>query len=295
MKLLAPLPWLAAFEAAARHSSFTQAAQELGITQGAVSIQIQRLESTLESPLFVRKARSIELTEIGETYLRRVRGALTSIRHATEELFEHDHHQNLSISCYSPSFADLWLAPRLPALYADFPNIEVTVTVDYQLASPQSAQSDIHFTYEDPAHAGSDFVALVAERLVAVMPSDKQGGLPIDWSKLPLIETAGPRASWRAWFEAAEMVPPETRIIKVNSMQNALAFACAGSGVALAARPFIDPFLENNMVTALRPDIEISVQSHGLYKSGLANRSYFVKRIAQWFFEKAGMSHINVL
>jgi len=117
------MSWLATFEAAARHLNFTKAGAELGLTQGAVSQQIAKLERELEAPLFQRRGRRVFLTEVGEAYLHQLSGSLADIRSVTEDMFTRPEAERIRIACYSPTFAHLWLAPRLAALYADLPGI----------------------------------------------------------------------------------------------------------------------------------------------------------------------------
>jgi len=124
---LPPLTAVRAFEAAARHLSFTRAATELHVTQSAVSHQVRTLEGWLGFPLFRRCNREIQLTAEGTTYLPAVRAALNKLRSATESLVHRDYEGLLCIST-TESFATNWLIARLPGFFALHPSFDVRIT-----------------------------------------------------------------------------------------------------------------------------------------------------------------------
>ncbi|MFY9240813.1 MAG: LysR family transcriptional regulator [Roseovarius sp.] len=113
---LPPLEWIRAFEAAARLGSFTAAAEDVGLTQAAVSQRIGQLEKHLGTPLFNRRARAISLTVEGEAWVPHVRLALEGLRDSTEGVFGTGH-RRLTLSA-SQTIIDLWLLPRLGRLQA---------------------------------------------------------------------------------------------------------------------------------------------------------------------------------
>ena len=121
---LLPLNPLRAFEAAARHLSFTQIAEELGVTQGAVSRHIRTLEDRLGFPLFVRTAQGLRLDLGGRVYPQVLHDALTRIARATDNLIATQTHSVLTIRGYTTFFIH-WLIPRLPAFQRIHANIEV--------------------------------------------------------------------------------------------------------------------------------------------------------------------------
>lgn len=110
---LPPLGWLRAFEAAARHLSFTDAATELNLTQAAISKQVKSLELHLRQPLFIRRPRSLQLKKMGEAYLPKVHDAFERLAIGTREVFGRRRTKELTLRC-AVSFAVNWLAPRLP-------------------------------------------------------------------------------------------------------------------------------------------------------------------------------------
>src|ERR1700756_2109525 len=111
-RTLPPLNGLRAFEAAARHMSFTDAADELSVTQAAISHQVRGLEQRLGLKLFVRRNRSLLLSEAGQAYLPAVRAAFDQLNEATEKLLQKDRGGHLTVTT-TASFATKWLGPRL--------------------------------------------------------------------------------------------------------------------------------------------------------------------------------------
>ena len=124
---LPPLQWLRSFEAAARHMSFTTAAEELGITQSAVSQQIKALEQFLDQPLFLRRARSLRLTEGARHYLPTVRDAFALLTQGTSTFLGHDPERVVEVKA-NTAFSVLWLAPRLHGFLHDHPGLRVNLS-----------------------------------------------------------------------------------------------------------------------------------------------------------------------
>jgi LysR family glycine cleavage system transcriptional activator len=144
---LPPLMALRAFEAVARHLSFIKAADELSVTQSAISHQVQKLEQFLNQRLFIRRTRAIDLTPAGETYYRRIQPALESIASATRELRSDEQQENTLRIGLLASFATLWLAPRLAGFNARHPHIHVELLPSVQLADVNGGEVDLAIRY----------------------------------------------------------------------------------------------------------------------------------------------------
>ncbi|MDX1431546.1 MAG: transcriptional regulator GcvA [Gammaproteobacteria bacterium] len=121
---LPPLNALRAFEAAARHQSFTAAAEELSVTHGAISHQVKALEAWLGRPLFERRSRAVRLTEAGRDYLPAIEGAFDRIHAATVDLSRASQDAPLHVTA-TPAFAVRWLAPRLGRLWHAHPDLDL--------------------------------------------------------------------------------------------------------------------------------------------------------------------------
>ncbi|MEP7209095.1 MAG: LysR family transcriptional regulator, partial [Casimicrobiaceae bacterium] len=128
---LPPLNALRAFEAASRHASFTRAAEELYVSQGAISRHIAALEDWLKVQLFTRHARGIELTPKGAVFFRVVRGALDQVEYGARQLQQKPDDKTLRIKV-PPTFAIRWLVPRLARFHAYKPDIDVQLTTSHQ-------------------------------------------------------------------------------------------------------------------------------------------------------------------
>src|SRR5471030_2397331 len=143
---LPPLKALLAFEAASRHGSFAQGAEELGVTPSAVSHQIQQLEGFLGVPLFQRQAGRAILTNAGSTYAREIEHALAVIAEATTRVAPQSQSGHLVIAA-SPSFAAKWLQPRLPDFLRANPDVRVRLSTMTSHNEFQNSRFDIAITY----------------------------------------------------------------------------------------------------------------------------------------------------
>lgn len=144
---LPPLMALRAFEAVARHLSFVKAADELSVTQSAISHQVQKLEQFLNQRLFIRRTRAIDLTTAGGNYYRQIQPALAAIAAATHELRGNEHQSSTLRIGLLASFATLWLAPRLTGFTARYPQIHVELLPSVQLADVSGGEVDLAIRY----------------------------------------------------------------------------------------------------------------------------------------------------
>src|SRR4030088_41641 len=143
---LPSLNGLRAFEAAARHLSFTNAATELNVTQTAISHQIRRLEQELGIRLFVRQNRALALTPEAKDYLPGVRAAFNDLRLATDRVLRRDNDHVLTVSTLA-SLAAKWLLPRLSAFQEAHPDIDVRITTSTTLVDFKSGDVDAAIRY----------------------------------------------------------------------------------------------------------------------------------------------------
>src|ERR1700757_3324833 len=158
---LPSLNGLRAFEAAARHMSFTVAASELNVTQTAISHQIRRLEEELGIRLFVRQNRALTLTPQGKDYLPGVRAAFNDLRLATDRLLRKDNEHVLTVSTLA-SLAAKWLLPRLTSFQQAHPGIDVRITTSTSLVDFRRDDVDAAIRY-----GGGQWQGLRADWLMA--------------------------------------------------------------------------------------------------------------------------------
>lgn len=251
---LPPLIWLKAFEAAARHASFTLAAAELGLTQAAVSQQIKALEGRLGARLFHRQQRGVALTPEGSAYLPHIQSAFAGLSRSTQELFGRRTRQTLVI--LSPiSFAALWLAPRLAALEREAPGLAIDITTMHTPDAYEASEAvfDIRFGLGD--WPGRTTYRLTTERLTPVAaPAALKAGAkraPDIWQRLPLLAVHGAREMWPDWFALAGEPPRGVARYRFDSFIAAMTAAEAGAGILLGSRPLIDGALRRKTLVAL--------------------------------------------
>src|ERR1700756_118684 len=192
---LPSLNGLRAFEAAARHLSFTQAASELNVTQTAISHQIKRLEEELGLRLFVRKNRALALTPKAKAYLPGVRAAFNDLRLATDQLLRKDDDNVLTISTLA-SLAAKWLLPRLTAFQEAHPGIDVRITTSTALVDFKDGGVDAAIRYGRGNWPGVRAEWLMADELFPVCsPSLLKGEKPLhcpeDLAQHTLLHTSG--------------------------------------------------------------------------------------------------------
>ena len=244
MSRLPPLNLLRAFEIAARHQSFKLAADELKISQGAVSRQIAKLEEFLAVPLFVRLHRRVLLTGKGEAYLREIQGAFLRLSNATTSLTSLAAHSTLTIKC-PPAAAIWWLVPRLGRFHERHPDIHVQVMSSHLPVNFEQEDVDVAIHY-GPSQSEKAFVdRLFGEVLVAICNRKVLAGSgslkrPQDLVRQILLGSIWRPADWPRWLKAAgvESFEPGREIMFENS---AMVYqgALDGIGFALAQLAFV--------------------------------------------------------
>jgi LysR family glycine cleavage system transcriptional activator len=219
---LPPLNGLRAFEAAARHMSFTDAADELSVTQAAISHQVRGLEQRLGLKLFVRRNRSLLLSEAGQAYLPSVRGAFDQLNEATEKLLQKDRGGHLTVTT-TASFAMKWLVPRLGGFQRANPEIDVRISTGTGLIDFSREDVDIGIRY-----GRGQWPSLTAERLVTedVMPVCAPSLLkgptalkkPADLKRFTLLHIGSFPDDWQVWLTAAGVKGVDARAAFPHSL-----------------------------------------------------------------------------
>jgi LysR family glycine cleavage system transcriptional activator len=205
---LPSLNGLRAFEAAARHLSFTLAASELNVTQTAISHQIRRLEEELGIRLFVRQNRALTLTPEARDYLPGVRAAFNDLRLATDRLLRKDDDKVLTVSTLA-SLAAKWLLPRLTDFQEHHPGIDVRITTSTSLVDFQRDNVDAAIRYGRGQWPGLRADWLMADELFPVcspslLRGDKPLRCPEDLKSHMLLHTSNANSDdWRLWLTAA--------------------------------------------------------------------------------------------
>ncbi|KAF1045846.1 LysR substrate-binding domain-containing protein [Xylophilus sp.] len=233
---------LACFEAAARHESYTRAAQELALTQSAVSRQIDALESFLGLALFRRTRHGVALTPAGRSYARQVAQRLQGLERDTLEVMAHQGQGGALALAAVPTFATRWLIPRLPQLAAAHPEITVhieTRTRPFLFAEAGFDAALYAGTPEQVANwPGTRATSLLREDVLpfcspALLPAGRPVA-PAALAALPLLQQSTRPHGWRQWFDAFGVAAPRAQGGPRYELFSMLAMAAAhGLGVAL--------------------------------------------------------------
>ncbi|MEZ2720867.1 LysR substrate-binding domain-containing protein [Paenalcaligenes hominis] len=255
MKLhpLPPFKALLSFEATARLASFTRAADELHVTQGAISRQIALLEEFLSTTLLDRTTRSVRLTPTGEEYLLAVQKALQPLVQITSEITHWKGKQQITIAT-STALASMWLIPRISDFNAQYPDIELRIVALDNPLGNQINDYDLAIYYlRNPPSQGKS-TPLHAEEIVPVCSPaylEKCGTINTieDLEKhtwLTLDESLTHWISWDDWFTKQNLptLKPKRRI-NINNYSMVIQAALSGQGIALGWKNLIDSYLHS--------------------------------------------------
>jgi LysR family glycine cleavage system transcriptional activator len=235
---LPPLNALKAFEAAARSESFTRAAEELCVTQGAVSHQVKSLEATLGIKLFSRERQRLIITEAGREYLIVIRDALDRIAAGTERVVQRQNSGVLTVST-SPDFAAKWLVNRLGRFAEAHPGIDLRISATMHHVDFAREDVDVAVRHGAGNWGGLDAVRLCSEELFPVCSPKLMSGRnritkPADLLKFPLLHLDDWKA-WSKWLDAAGIsdfkMPRGPALNRASMLIDA---AIDGQGIALA-------------------------------------------------------------
>ena len=245
---LPPMTTLAAFEASARLRSFTRAAEELFITQAAVSRQIRILEQYLGVKLFDRTHRRIELTDAGQRFQHAVSVALDLLANSASSIRVDNTPHDLTLGA-DLSMAHLWLMPRFPQFQASFPNISVNIIASDSEEDCLKSGVDMALLYGDGNWPGFEARLLVSEEIYPVCtPEYLETSAPIsepsDFLEHTLLDLRGDRWDWVDWHQwlTKKNIPfsEDMRSLGFNNLPLLIQAACSGQGIALGWDKLMD-------------------------------------------------------
>jgi len=240
-QVLPPLNALRAFEVAARLKNLAKAAAELHVTQGAVSQQIKLLEQYLDTQLFYRRARGLELTDSAKAYLPVLTQAFTSMQATTNELFVSDYRPTIKVAC-GTTFAQCWLMPRLPKFFAKHPEYRLRLLSSAWPTGQSVNDADVEICHGEGGFSGYRVQRIIKEDwMLVASPSFVRAHLEEGISQftdleqiktLPLISTLGFKMGWRNWFSdlGEDDFQPEP-LFESNHTSTALEMTEAGVGI----------------------------------------------------------------
>jgi len=288
---LPPLNSLRAFEAAARHLSFTLAAAELNVTQAAVSHQIKSLEERLGMPLFRRLNRALLLTDAGQTLYPAMSNALDVMATAIDRLHRHDNSGELTITTMD-SFAATWLVPRLVKFQKMHPDIDIRITTCDGMVDFSRENVDMAIRYGQGDWPGVFVEPLMVEEMFPVCaPSLLQSGPPLNTPadlKHHMLLHDDMRVDWRMWLMAAgEPDIDTTRGLSYQHSNLVVQAAEQGDGVALARSVLVSNSLATGkLVKPFDLALPVSYAYYVACPHGNENRPK-IKAFRMWLAEMA--------
>lgn len=283
---------LTAFEAAARHQSYTKAADELAVTQSAVCRQIAGLEAFLGVRLFRRSRRGVALTEAGLSYSRVVAARLDEVERDTLDLMARGAQGGTLELGVVPTFATRWLLPRMPSFAERHPGIQVHLTSRTRPFLFEDTGLDAALHAGDGAWPGTEGVFLLHESLVPVCsprllaPETPLGAA--DWERLPLLQQSTRPYVWRQWFESCGLqVESDLSGLRLELFSMLTEAAIQGLGVALIPPFLIEDELERGLLVPVSSHSCPSDRGyHLIYPEGKAENPALVA-FRDWLQEQA--------
>lgn len=296
LRRLPSLDALKGFVAAARHASFTQAAEALFLTQSAVSRQVQTLEQRLGVKLFRRSTRQLQLTPEGAILYRAALDAFAELDEALRHIAAPRRPAGVTVSS-SIGFAALWLVPRLAAFQEAHPDIAVRLSADNRAVDLARDDVDLAIRYCAPGDAPAGSRRLFAEALLPVVGPGLRSQLPAAALDRPTLgqltllafedAVAHPWFAWNTWLRPLGLDATQARgHLQFNHYDQCIAAALAGQGVALGREPLIRDHLADGRLIALAPPWPVPERAYYLLAGSTAEQPA-VAAFAGWLLGQA--------
>lgn len=296
---LPPLDHLRAFESAARHLSFKQAAEEMNVTAAAVGQRIRALEALLRCKLFTRQVRRVKLTPEGQLLFDDISAGLMLMKGAISRHWARQDHQTLRVSTTN-SFTELILLPCLPEFTEQFPDDNVRIISTDERLDPTQHETDVCIRLGTGKAPGCNSVSLGRQVYVPVCSPDLLKGFPDragpqELLSMPLIaeEWTVERAaapSWEQWMaNRAVAFEPKRPMIRVSLEAHAVKAALHGQGVALAGAKSVDTFIKTGALIELSGTSGRDLAAydyHVIWRKDEASR--LVQAFVEWVQDRLG-------
>ncbi len=288
-RLLPSTAALAAFDAVARLGSFSAAATELSLTQGAISRQIAILEDQLGVRLFHRNGRGVELTETGKTYAEGISDVVRKIRLLSLQAMSNEAANRLSLAIL-PTFGTRWLMPRIPDFVRKHPKIIINFATRIQRFDFAIEGMDAAIHIGQPDWPGADCQFMMHEDVVPVGSPDFLARNPVDRPEallaLPRIEMASRPGAWEHWFSSLGIEAKSGGGMRFEQFSNVTQACIAGLGIALMPTFLIETELETHQLVKAY-DHQVRSQSAYYLVRPLAKVAYApVVAFSDWLLEQ---------
>ncbi|MBN9318869.1 MAG: transcriptional regulator GcvA [Caulobacterales bacterium] len=293
---LPPLNALRAFEAAARHLNFSRAADELSVTPGAVSQQIQNLEDYVGAALFRRTPKGLLLTDAAQTALPALREAFDRLAEAASMLTAAVDGRRLTLTA-APSFAAKWLVPRLGRFEAAHPQVDVWLSAGMDVVDFNAGEVDLAIRYGAGRYPGLEVTRLLSETVIPVASpeflAEHPLNSPADLKNAVLLHDGSPDADdscpdWAMWLAARGVRDVDgTRGPRFNQSSLVIEAAAAGRGVALAKSTLAQADLDAGRLIAPLQDATVVDFAYYLVHPKAKGRLPQVKAFSAWIAAEA--------
>lgn len=286
-----PLDWIRVFATAARTESFTTASEELSVTSGAVSHRIKSLEEYLGITLFLRKASGVELTDAGRRFATLVRPAIAQIEAATAEVLRRMNDQPLRMTVM-PSFADLWLVPRLGSFYDRHANIPIELSADSAVLELKATGFDIGIRRGDGNYPAMEIYNLFGESIFPVATPQFLSEHPLDTPEalknVSIIRDVNWKSDWETWLRAAGLhFIAFSHYLDFSTYTQAIDAALRGRGVVMAHDALIQEHLaEKTLVAPFDLRVAAKEQYYAVTPESIGQEPT-VRAFLEWLFAEA--------
>ncbi|SQF99079.1 LysR family transcriptional regulator [Paucimonas lemoignei] len=289
---LPPLRAIQAFEQTARFGNLARAAEVLDLTPSAVSHQLAKLEAMIGRQLFVRAARGVTLTPVGEQYLKEISGLLHSLEVATERASS-----DVSLDCLrlhsAPSFGLLWLMPRLEGFRMSHPDIQINLSCSYESLHFSRDKIDVDIrhgvpnwpSYEVRTVRNETYAVLASPKLLSQQPVRSA----LDLLSRELILSEATLLKWPAWFAQHGLARPDTYTLSFDRSYMSLEAASHGLGFALESSLLAQKYLQTGALVEVAPEsLSAPVAAHHLVFPRAHSGFPRVRRFLEWMEGELG-------
>lgn len=283
------------FEVCGRLLSFTRAAEELGVSQPAVSLAIRQIEQAIGQDLFERRHRAIRLTEAGERFYNEVSASLERLLQAAREVNRNPDAELVTLSI-STAFANYWIMPRLTRLHRSHPGIDLRLQVVDKDVDLEHENVSLGIRRGRGNWAGYDSASIAREELFAVAspaylaahPGPKSIEDLLDHHFIHLEEPFRPRPRWRDWFESFDVdFVDRGEGLRLNDYALVIQAAMAGEGVAMGWRHVTDSLIRKRLLVPVLPQSWKTGEEFHLIWSDRIELSESARQVRDWIIEEA--------
>lgn len=293
MKDLPPLQWLRVFESSARHLSFTQAADELNITQSAVSQQIKLLENFVGETLFIRGTRSLQLTNAGSTYLPDIQAALQILRQSTRSNFVRSDRHRITIRS-NWSFSVLWLTPRIESFMKTHPGISLNIVPAIWETDYNNKSDDIEIRFG--THTGSENEFQLSAQMycfpLCAPELASRVKQPEDFFNFGRINSLGAATPWDKIYQLCGITPPDQLSqpeLSTHGYMLAVEMARCKLGIMLGLSFISDSLLARGELVRLF-DFELAIPETYYLKADRNRLSDNENNFCDWLLDYGGIA-----